>query len=261
MNSDDIYTPIGDVAKILKERSGDVELKKKVDFFLRGNIPENLIDEPKAVLARPIISPDIEHFLFLELAKRIGLKTSSWEYLSDKFYTINDDKMALAKMKFAIGSKDKFDLVSKKIISFKNIEGKCFKDIKTLWGENLVDFHHRILKQSKSDIELFDGSEWYLSFGQKALDYYKYYLAVFICRGVLFENFICDNSEHESENGFSKNVFLPAVRDLVSMFGVKPLIVKLLPEENSSNDYYWCYPESGIIEEIDNLIKQNEHNN
>ncbi len=255
MNPEDIYTPIEKVREILNSRRQDKFLLEKVSIFLKGRIPITLVNEPKAVLPRAIVSPDNEHIYFLELAKKIDLKPSSWEYLKDKFFTINEDKLCLGKMSFAMGNIEDSQVVNKKILNFKEAEGKPFTEIKTLWGENLIDFHHRILDKSGYGIELFDGSDWYRSFGDRSSDYYVYYLAVFLCYGVLFENFICDNKQHPAEDKFTKNVLFPALKQIEAIFGMKPLIVKLLPKESEDKIFWWCYPESDLIKEIDNLIK------
>jgi hypothetical protein len=237
----DIYTPLEDAKKEIWRRWNDKELRKKVEDFLGGNIPEPFQKEPRAVLARPITTPDIEHMYFLEVAKQLNLNPCSFEYAEDKFYTINADKLALAKMSFYCGKdeqgEDKIDI--KKIINFKKAEGQKIKEMETLWGENFIDFHHKILKASASGVELFDGSGWYRSMGKNAAEYYPSFLAIFIRNGVLFENFLSD----EVEGKFTYNIVLPAFKKVEILFGIKPLIVSLAPVNEASNEYWWCYPE------------------
>jgi hypothetical protein len=243
MNNDNdlsIYTPLEDAKEEIWRRWNDKKLRKKVEDFLDGNIPEPFQKEPRAVLARPITTPDIEHMYFLELCKQLNLNPCSFEYAEDKFYTINADKLALAKMSFYCGKneqgKDKIDI--KKIINFKKSEGQKIKEIETLWGENFIDFHHKILKASASRVELFDGSDWYRSMGKNASEYYPYFLAIFICNGVLFENFLSD----EVEGKFTYNVVLPAFRKIETLFGIKPLIFPAIPVKAIDEQSWWCYP-------------------
>ena len=246
---DGFYTSLHDAKKELQRRRNDPILKKKADDFLRNNIPFPFRVEPGAVLARHITSPNMEHLRFLEMAKEISLKPYSWEYTQDKFYTINSDKLSLARMRFFTGDKekclkDKKSMTKKKIIFFKEHEGKPIRSIRTLWGQDLVDFHHDLLRKAGSNITLFEGSDWYLSFDFKSKEYYKYFLAVFIRNAILFENFSCVGDPQE--NKFINEVFLPALKDVETVFGMKPLIVRTTPQEEDiytlENPYWMCYP-------------------
>lgn len=243
MNELEIYTSIEDAKEEIWKRWNNKELKKKVEAYLGGNIPEPFKKEPRAVLARPITTPDIEHMHFLKMSSQLNLNPCSFEYTEDKFYTINEDKLALAKMNFYCGKdeegKEKIDI--KKIIDFRGVEGNKIKDMKTLWGENFVDFHHKILKSTSSNIELFDGSDWYKSMGKNAIEYYPYFLSIFIRNGVLFENFLLDD---EVEGKFTHDVVLPAFRKAEILFGIKPLIIPAIPREKINDQYWWCYPKS-----------------
>lgn len=237
-----IYVSLEEAKEEIWKRWNDKALRKKVEDFLGGDIPEPFRNEPRAVLARPITTPDIEHMYFLEMAKQLDLSPCSFEYAEDKFYTVNADKLGLAKMHFYCGKdatgKEKIDI--KKVVNFKESEGKKFKDMRTLSGENFIDFHHKILKSVSSNIELFDGSSWYQSKGQNAMEYYPYFLALFICNGILFENFLLD----EVEGKFTHDVFLVALRKTETIFGMQPLIVPAIPKEHIDEQSWWCYPES-----------------
>jgi len=241
MDESEIYTSLEDAKKEIWRRWNDKELRKKVEDFLGGDIPEPFKKEPRAVLARPVMTPDIEHKHFLGFAEKIELKPISWEYLQDKFYTINSDKLCLAKMSFFHGRDNNGNnkISVKKIIDFKKSEGKKISDLETLWGENFVEFHHRILKLIHSNMELYDGTDWYKKRGRASADYYVYYLSIFLCHGVLFENFITD----EYETKFAKEVVFPAIEQIKKLFNVIPLIVPLAPKEECSNGYWWCYPD------------------
>lgn len=112
--------------------------------------------------------------------------------------------------------------------------------IKTLWGENFIDFHHRIFTLSALPIEFFDASSWLRRNGKSILELYPKYLALFVCHGVLFEDFITNEEEEE----FFYSVVYPSFEKLKNLFGVKPLIVSLLTSENTAIDKYWfCYSE------------------
>lgn len=128
-------------------------------------------------------------------------------------------------------------ITSIKVMDFRRLQMTRFADVRTLWGERLADFHHGLLSQSVSEIGRYDISPWYESHGEKAKEYYPYYLALFICHGILFENFITNG-----EDRFTKSVVFPAFKQVVDHFGIKPLIVPLVPHETASDIYWRCYP-------------------
>lgn len=78
-----------------------------------------------------------------------------------------------------------------------------------------------------------------------ASEYYKFYLTFFAAHGVLFENF----TYQEDEARFTEEIFLPAFETVRQTFGVPPLIVPAVPEEESWNVYWWCYPKD-VMDDI-----------
>jgi len=244
MNIDDIYTSPEEAKKEVRKRWKDKELEKKVDEFLKHNIPLDFIKEPKAAITSHIVSPNGFLFCFYQKSKEFNLKPIVFEYLDDIFITTNFDKATLAKMIFSSGRNKSGNLVisNKHVIdlSGKN-EKKKFNELKTIWGENFIDFHHRITSEIfGKNIEYFDGSNWFRGFGPKARDWYKYYLALFMRNGILFENYMMNN---EREKEFMENIFFPAFNFLYKKFKIKPLIVPLTPRKDEEDIYWWSYPE------------------
>lgn len=240
----EIYTPLSVAKKEIWRRWNDKELRKKVEDFLGGDVPKFLQKEPKAAIVRHISSPNFELAYFLELVKGCGLNSMLVEFTKDKFVDKNRDKYHLCKLFFYNGLGKKFGekIQTQVIIDFQVSRGKRLCDIKTLDGENLVDFHHRILSSifPESKKRMFDISEWFYRKGPKAKKYYIYYLALFICHGVLFENFSLKADMREK--GYDKKVVIPGIKKLVKLFGVKPLIVPILPLESESALHWWHYP-------------------
>lgn len=169
-----------------------------------------------------------------------------WEYLHDKFCTINHDKLYLGKMIFLTDEKLPGTTIEccHRIIDFGETENAPIEAIKTKWGESLVDFHHRLLNIAGLSIELSDASSWYKSNGKKAAGFYDKFLSLFLCHGILFENFITNEEER-----FARSVVFPAFKKVVDRFGMKPLIVPLVPHETASDIYWRCYP-AELEEEI-----------
>lgn len=229
----EIYTPLSVAKEEIWRRWNNKELRKKVEDFLGGDMPEVFKKEPRAVLTRYIITPNYEFFYFLDLANLIGLNHVCFEYSNDKFVAKNPDKYNLCKMIFnsGHGKHNGIKLENINIVNFNKNEGKKLTKIKTIWNENLIDFHHKILYRSVSGLEkrIFDVSEWFNSKRNKDKNYYYlYYLALFLCHGVLFENFLLNKNETE----FTSKKVLPSFNELEKIFRIRPLIVPLEPRNN-----------------------------
>jgi hypothetical protein len=237
-----IYTPLSVAKEEIWHRWNDEALRKKVEYFLGGDIPEPFKKEPRAVLFRQVMTPDFECERFLDLSMEINLNPLGWEYLEDKFSTRNHDKVGLCKMAFFGGKNKKGEnLINyKKIINLTESDNEKFNKIKTLQGENFVDFHHRIFLQYGLKLEFFDASEWFKKNGNSAEKYYKQFMTFFIRNGILFENFVTD----ESERKFAENIVYPAINEVEKIFKIKPLIVPLAPINEASDNYWWCYADS-----------------
>lgn len=236
----DIYTPLEEAKEEILRRWSDKSLRKKVEEYL-GEVPAPFQKGTRSVLYRDIISPNKEFSRFLEQSKHIGFSPLGYEYYHDKFCTTNKEKLCLAKMPFYKGKNKNGEVLYwyRNIVDINKFNGKRFDEIETLWGEPFIDFHHRLLNSHSEDIELFDGTSWYSKIGINPKDYYKYDLALFICHGILFENFVTANTEAE----FCRKVVYPAYTTVIDYFGVKPLIVELLPHESQSDIIWSCYPE------------------
>ena len=209
-----------------------------------GDVPEVFKKEPKACLGRNIATPDGEFLLFLEYAKKLKLHSVCIEYLNDKFVAKSLDKYYLGKLLFFNGKgKNGGDKInSLGIINFGDTEGEKFNNIKTLWCEKLINFHHDLcdsIVSQKSHVN-FDASKWFTKKSKNAVNFYVRYLGLFICHGVLFEDYVTNNEEKR----FVEKIVLPNLKKIIEIFRIKPLVVQLSPHEKKSTDYWWCYPES-----------------
>jgi len=253
-----IYTNFSDLKKEIEKRQNDKELKKKVEDFFGSKMLYVLLEKPQAVLSRSIGTPNLELKYFIDLTKEIGLEPLILEY-NDKFVAKNKDKYHLCRLFFSRVSKNKksapMDTV--RIVDFNKNEGRCFNDIKTLWGENIADFHHKILLEELPELEnkIFDFSDWFNETRKLTDFYYLYYLSLFVCHGVLFENFLIGDKQ---EQNFIEKKFLPSFKEVERIFGVKPLIYPLLPFENEKNSSWLSYPES-LRKKVNIGIKKKKH--
>lgn len=242
MTIEDLYTPLKKAKKEIKKRWADKDLEKKVHKFLKGKIPEVFLTEPRAVSTTHVATPNWALLQFKNEAKEVGLKPLIFEYLEDVFITTNFDKASLARMVFYHGKDDHGDMMttSRHAIDLTGKhEKKKLKEIKTLWGENLVDFHHKIFGEYCPEIEISDGSSHYHKMGKCAKEYYPYILALYLRNGILFENYLANNREKK----FLEEILFPAFELVYKKFGIKPLIVPITPQNEADNKYWWCYPE------------------
>ncbi len=246
---ENFYTTLEDAKVEIWKRWNNKDLKRKVEEHLNNaEILKFFETGPKAVLCRDIITSDLECLNFIDLAKKIELDTLFLEYPEDKFVNKNSDKYYLCKLSFFEGKNKNGENITStsRIVDFNLSEGKKFCDINTIWGENLIKFHHRLLENflPRSSKKIVDITKWFNNTRYESEYYYLYFLALFLCHGVLFENFLTNKEELE----FTEKKVLPSFYKLQEMFGVKPLIVPVVPIEEETNHYWWCF--SKEVEDI-----------
>jgi hypothetical protein len=251
MSQDFIYTSPNDAVKELKRRRADTDLQKKIREYLGDDIPEFISKELHIVLFRHITTANTEVDRLIELSKELELTPISLEYNQDKFVAFNPDKYSLLYNSIKVGKKDDGEdrLYRVKIADINTFQGKPFTEIKTLWGENLIDFHHKILTTRYPDFsnKFFDISKWLHDHGERAKYYYEKFLVLLLQNGILAESF-----EFKGDEGkFMDTVFLPAFKKVEELFGIKPLVIQLAPE-TYQQDPTWWYPK----EEIKTIINQ-----
>jgi hypothetical protein len=237
-----IYTPIEEAIEELEKRRKDKRLERKVAEFLEGNIPEPFIKKERFVLARHLITPNYEVSRFLFIADAFDFDPLFFEYLDDKLIYRNPWKYSLGKIPFYSGRAKNGSMKVKKvsIIDFDSSHGKKISSVTTKWGQSLAEFHHEFFNHRfpRFHDSIFNASDWYLSNGGKSAYYYEKFLALFIRHGILFENFLTDDTELE----FTKNIILPAIINISARFGLKPIIVSLVPADVECDGFWYCHP-------------------
>ncbi len=245
--NDFVYTSIGEAAKELQKRWDDKNTENIIDELLDSDIPQELKDGFRLVLLRHIITPNYEIRRFLHIAEMVdSFKPLIGEYATDKFVPSNKSKRFLGKITFYKGRDKNGCIKTEKIdlIDFDEAKNKQISKVKTLWGENLVDFHHDLFFKTYKKLgkeDTFNVSSWYHNHGPGADKYYFYLLLLFIRHGLMFENFIL---EDKYEKEFIKNIFLPAFIKVMQITGKKPLIVALEPTEVEGDKFWLCYPDT-----------------
>lgn len=241
----EIYTPLSVAKEEIWRRWNDPVLRKKVEDFLGGDIPEVFKDGPKTALFRYIATPNLEFKIFFDLAKLIDIEPIFVEFSNDKFCTVNHDKLYMGKMVFSKRNGNGNYITGKKIvIDLNKYDGKNIREIKTKWGEDFIDFHHRIFNKAYNGVKTFDAYE-FKSNGESSYEVYLKFFSLFVCNGIFFEIYYNNNKK---EKEFDRNVIIPAFNKIKEIFGVKPLIVPLI--DHTDEDVFLQYYPEHVQDEI-----------
>lgn len=223
----------------IRRRRSNPALRRRVEDYV-GSIPAFLRHGPQAVLARQVATPNFELLRFALAARSLGLKPHCAEYTSDLFWTGNPDKLSLGKMTIYHGSGRNGGerTACRKVIRLEQSNKRPFCRIETLWGENFVRFHHRLTGEILPEVEFSDCSEWLDEIGGTPAEFWPKHLALYLCHGVLFDNFQSEGQER----AFTRDIIRPALGALEERFGLKPLVVALAPLEREMEAFWSWYP-------------------
>jgi hypothetical protein len=236
-----VYTPMSEALRLLDERRKDPELMAKVEKLLKGDIPEILKSKKCAVLGRQIATPNHETRMFITLAKENHLFPVFFEYHEDKFSSRNEYKHSLGQLHIPQkkGKKDDSNVERITIVDFNKHGSKKLREVKTLWGEPLIDFHRKLFTvygYNTADFLFFNASDWYKNNGGQPVNYYVSLFLLFTCFGICFENFLTSKG---SEGEFTRDIVLPAMEKVIELTGVKPLITPIGPLEIESDTLWY----------------------
>lgn len=236
-----VYTPLSEALRLLDERSKDKEFLVKIEKLLKGDIPEIFRNKRCGIIARQLATPNFENRRFISLAKESGLHPVFLEYFDDKFTSNNKYKHSLGQLQIQ-NKKDKNnqECIEKiTIVDFNKSNGKKLKEVETLWGESLVNFHKNLFDlYNLKDFSCVEETSWYVKKDEKPIEFYSNFFLLVTCFGILFENFLF--SKNEAESNFTKNVILPALENVINLTGVKPLIVPVEAIDLETDDF-WYY--------------------
>jgi hypothetical protein len=248
-----VYTPLSEALRLLEERQKDEELMAKVKKLLKDEIPEIFEENKKyAVQFRQVATPNNECVHFLKISQDNELKPVFFEYHDDKFTSNNEFKHSLGQLRVQgqVNKAGFFPLEKITIVDFNKFNGLPLMDVMTLWNEKLIDFHRRVFDlygYKKEDFHFYDASNWFKKKGGKASEYYFHFFLIFVCHGILFENFLTEGDDGE----FSKNIVLPAIDRIVNELGIKPLIVPIGPLDIELDNHWIAYDKN-----IKNIINK-----
>ncbi len=237
-----VYTPLSEALRLLEERRNNPELVSQIQYLLNNDIPEILKENKCGVQFRQIATPNNDLRHFVAITKENDLKPIFFEYLDDKFTSNNDFKHSLGQLRVqgSINKKDFYPVEKITIMDFNKHNGKKLKEVNTLWGEPLLDFHRKLFTADNYDLDnltFYDASLWFKQHGEQPAKYYKDFFLLFICHGILFENFLLNDTDGE----FSRNVVLPAIERVMNLTGLRPLVVPIGPIDMELDDYWVSY--------------------
>ena len=234
--NDFVYTPVEEALKEIKIRWNDTSIPEP------AFVPESMKKTYRGVLFRQVVTSNYEVRRFVSIMDSLKIEVLFWEYLEDKFTSNNEWKHALGKLLFYRGrSSAGVPLIeSKTIVDFARYDGDKLSEVKTLWGQPLVEFHHEFVEKRFRSIShtYFDASAWCRENGVRPTEYYRAYLALFVKHGILFDNFMLDTKEIS----FTRDVFLPAFIEAYRTTGYKPLVVSLEPTDIEGDRFWMCHP-------------------
>ncbi|MFA6523121.1 MAG: hypothetical protein WCS85_02025 [Candidatus Peribacteraceae bacterium] len=242
---DFVYTPMPEALNEYHRRWNNRELEVKISEYLERDIPHPFVRGHRVVLDRQLCSPNFELLHFVRMTRLLDFDPMFLEYLDDKFTSNNPIKHALGKMKFQQEERGNVvGCVKRTIINFNSSSGKKINEVQTVWGESLIDFHHKLLNSefANSKKNLYDASAWLKKGGGTAKDYYIKNTALFVRNGILFENYSLQGCELD----FVRDIFLPSFVEVWKNTGNKPLIVALLPTESQNDKYWLSYPQKHL---------------
>lgn len=217
--------------------ANNVELQEKIKNELGDDFWPEFNNSQKGLLWRNVLTPDNSFVFYMSCCRYIGIEPVCFEFLGDTYVSINEEKKGLGQLKILLDDSCRAKV---NIMDLHYWNKRLLSEIKLKTGENLVDFHHDLLKRSGYKVVLRDNTEWAHKH-KKPVEWYYKYLLHFVVNGVLFDTFFFENDKK-----FLNEVVFPAIEKIEIKYGMKPLIVSLFPDPNNQTDeedfYWWSYP-------------------
>lgn len=237
--NNNIYFTLDQAREELKRRWINIDLKNKIENEISNNFIMNFKSNPRGVTFRQVCSPDNGFDFFYQCSKYVNADPLIIEFHDDIFVSFNEEKKGLGRLRI-VCEDDKKAVVD--IMNFHENEKKKLSECILKNGESLLEFHRNLLQKNYTNLSIIDISKWCKNIG-KAKDYYYYFLLHFVCHGALFE---CFSLEEECEAIFTRDIIIPAINKIEKKIGLKPVIIKLYPDNQSKEeDFYWFrYPKS-----------------
>jgi len=253
-----------EAARELMRRRSDAALMRRVEDYIGCLVPAGLPKVPFAGLARHVATCRGEDSAFMMMASEMGLDPWWVTYHEDVFTTSNADKAGYCKIPFADSRQDtgvrKVPVVHKmgqydNRCSLAELPTCCQVDGRSL---NVPELHRHFRKKvyNGTSENAIDISAWLKQIvdreqrlvGQANCNnsrlYYPFYLGLFVCHGVLVEDFAGGPNGNTGQlERFVQGVALPAFRRIKEATGLDVLYVRLPWEP-----HFAVYPDVLLLE-------------
>ena len=240
-----LLTPFPEAVDEIMRRREDIMLVRKVEEYLNQDIPKHFKQsKPICYLSRHIATPNEEtlHFIDICNSSELSLPIVIGQDIEDVFSSNNTLKRNLGKLPVIKGLSKNGDPIIENftVVDFNEVHGKKLRDVKTVEGVSLTDFHSSLFdKKSTQNVEIKDESDWVTRNNRgDLLGHYKKFLALMLVHGIMFELY-----EDEDEK-FVYEILLPAYEYIEDMFGCKPLITHLVAPDREFERNWNGYPSS-----------------
>jgi hypothetical protein len=248
------FTPLPEAVAEIERRRKDPELRRKVEAYLHGDIPEHFTySKPIFYLSRHIATPNYETLRFIELTEHYELPRVIGVDPFDKFTSNNVLKRSLGKMPVTKGVSRNGDEIIENftVVDFLKYDGEMLRDVKTTFGEPLLDFHTNLFREIyPTKGMIINEAKWVDNHHRGALvPEYIDVLSLLITHGIMFEFYEPEDRE------FVQQVLEPTFNFVTSIYGVKPLIVNLVDAEIANTRNWNGYP-SVIYQHIKQKLAQ-----
>jgi hypothetical protein len=237
----EIFYPLEEAVEELRRRSNNHNLRHTISEYFRNDIPKHFTDTDICLyLSRHIATPNYEALHFIEIAKQYDLPAIIGQDRLGKFVSINPLKKPLVKMPILSSMQRHEDEIYEHftIAKINEIEGKIFNSIVTNFNEPLVEFHNNLLREIyPNTLKIADEHDWINSRPRHSLQLqYEYLFSLMTTYGVMFESF------PPEEHDFFLTIVYPAYQNVIRRFGIKPLLVELISDEQECNRDWNAYP-------------------
>jgi hypothetical protein len=232
-----MYTDPQKVVGELARRRKDKGRLAAILEYLGGRLPEGWPEgAPIATLNRYVATARFEDVAFAHAAMSLGLRPFWPTYHAERYTTVNAEKVSCLRPRIL---RPKLQVTRRWLVEdHEQYDGQPLGSI-PIGSRMLQEVHaeaRQIVLGEVAD-NTFDVSEWNQAQARRfgatadttrlAPHYYHGVMALYLCHGVLFEDFDGGPNAGAGLTQFVAEVVRPAIEAVTVQFGLKPLIVRL----------------------------------
>jgi hypothetical protein len=236
-----IYTPLDEAVKEIEKRRKDPVLKKAVESYINGPIPEYFQQStPVFTMSRYLATPNLEMLYAVDRTENYNYPLIVTEDHKSKFISHSELKRALTKLPVIKGwSRHKDEIIEYfTIVDYKKYHGKKLNEVETKCNESLTSFHRSLMHHMRLDrVTVVNETQWIDTHHRENVKkQYTQLLALLCIHGIMLEAY------PPAERTFALDIVYPALREVEKALGVKPLIVEHITDEEDFERDWNAYP-------------------